>query len=57
MSMKFLPVLLLALMLPSALFAEDKPQPINIEQLLKDLRDLDSSTDMKGDHVVGEHLC
>jgi len=56
--MKFITLLLLALLFPSALLAaEDKPQPINIEQLLQDLRDLDSSTDMKGDHVVGEQLC
>ena len=56
--MKFIVLLLLALMLPSAALAAEEPrQPIDIEQLLRDLRDLDSSTDMKGDHVVGEDLC
>ena len=26
-------------------------------RILQELRDLDSSQDMDGDHVVGEHLC
>ncbi len=56
--MKFIVLLLLALMLPSAvLAAEERRRPIDIEQLLQELRDLDSSTDEKGDHVVGEQLC
>ncbi len=56
--MKYFTVMLFVLVWPSALFAADEPrQPIDIERLLQDLRDLDSSTDREGDHVVGEHLC
>ncbi len=56
--MKYVVVMLSVLVWPSVLFAAEEPkQPIDIEQLLQDLRDLDSSLDMEGDHVVGEHLC
>ena len=53
-------VLLIAFVLawPSALIAaEEGSRPMDMDQLLQDLRDLDSSLDSKGDHVVGEHLC
>ncbi len=56
--MRVIWVLLFVLVWPSAIFAADGlPQPIDIDRLLQDLRDLDSSTDMEGDHVVGEQLC
>ena len=56
--MRYIWVLLFVLVWPSAIFAAEQPhQPITIDQLLQDLRDLDSSTDMEGDHVVGEQLC
>ncbi len=56
--MRYIAVLLFVLVWPSVIFAADEPrQPIDIDQLLQDLRDLDSSTDMEGDHVVGEQLC
>ena len=56
--MRYIAALLFVLVWPSAIYAAEEPQQlIDIEQLLQDLRDLDSSTDMKGDHVVGEHLC
>ena len=58
MSMKYVTLLLLALISPSIVLADDEPvQPIDMKQLLQDLRDIDSSTDTKGDHVVGEELC
>ncbi len=56
--MRYIAVLLFVLVWPAAIFAAEGPrQPIDIDQLLQDLRDLDSSTDMEGDHVVGEQLC
>lgn len=39
---------------------QSRPQPAparDMKTLLQELRDLDSSQDMDGDHVVGEHLC
>ncbi len=30
---------------------------IDMDRLLQELRDLDSSQDKEGDHVVGEQLC
>lgn len=39
------------------LAADGNSQPIDIDLILQDLRDLDSSLDREGDHVVGEHLC
>ena len=57
-NMKFIAALLFVLILPSAVFAaEDPKKPIDWEQLIQDIRDLDSSLDKKGDHVVGEQLC
>ena len=57
-SMRYIAVLLFVLVWPSALFAAEQPrQPIDINQILQDLRDLDSSTDTEGDYVVGEMLC
>jgi len=29
----------------------------DMDRILQELRDLDSSQEMDGDHVVGEHLC
>jgi len=29
----------------------------DMDSILQELRDLDSSQEMDGDHVVGEHLC
>ena len=56
--MRVIWVLLFVLVWPSAIFAAEEPrQSLNIDQLLQDLRDLDSSTDTEGDHVVGEQLC
>ena len=59
--MKYVTMMLLVLLWPAALFAAEKPNqplpPITMEQLLQELHDMDSSTDMKGDHVVGEHMC
>ncbi len=56
--MRVIWVLLFVLVWPSAIFAaEETRQPIDIDRLMQDLRDLDSSTDMEGDHVVGEQLC
>lgn len=40
--------------------AQSQPQqkPVDdMDRLLRELRDLDSSLDMGGDHVVGELLC
>lgn len=39
-----------------------RPQPeqkpvIDMDRLLRELRELDSSQDMQGDHVVGEEIC
>jgi hypothetical protein len=57
-TMRFIAQILFVLIWPSAIFAADGPRhPIDMEQLLQDLRDMDSSTDMEGDHVVGEQLC
>lgn len=57
-NMKFIAVLLFVLIFPSAVFAaEEAKKPIDWDQLIQDLRDLDSSLDKKGDHVVGEQLC
>jgi|TARA_B100002003_G_scaffold230964_1_gene241574 hypothetical protein len=51
-------VVLAVWLVPATAFADETPaQPINIDKLLQDLRDMDSSTDMQGDHVVGETLC
>jgi len=37
---------------------QTQPAPArDMKMLLRELRDLDSSQDMNGDHVVGEHLC
>lgn len=33
------------------------PQPVNIQKILQELRDMDTSTDRVGDHVVGEEMC
>ncbi len=56
--MRYIAVMLFFLFWPSALFAaEEKIQPVDFEQLIQDIRDLDSSQDMIGDHVVGEELC
>ena len=56
--MRFFALMLFVLVWPSAVFAaEDKSQPIDFDQLIQDIRDLDSSQDMIGDHVVGEELC
>jgi len=33
------------------------PQPTDIHKLLQELRDMDTSTDRVGDHVVGEEMC
>ncbi len=56
--MRVIALIVFALVWPSAVFAADgPPHPIDMEQLLQDLRDMDSSTDMEGDHVVGEQLC
>ena len=56
--MRHIAVMLFVLVWPSAIFAaEEKNQLLDIDQLIQDIRDLDSSQDMKGDHVVGEELC
>jgi hypothetical protein len=59
--MKYIAMMLLVLVSPSALLAAEKPSqplpPITMEQLLQEIRDMDSSLDTEGDHVVGEHLC
>lgn len=56
--MKIIAVLLFVLILPSAVFAAEEPKkPIDWDQLIQDIRDLDSSQDKVGDHVVGEQLC
>ncbi len=61
----------LALVLAAPAFAADgtpAPQPLpqsqpqqkpvrDMDAILQELRDLDSSQDMQGDHVVGEQLC
>lgn len=57
-NMKIIAVLLFVLILPSAVFAAEEPKkPIDWDQLIQDIRDLDSSQDKVGDHVVGEQLC
>lgn len=57
-NMKIIAVLLFILILPSAVFAAEEPKkPIDWNQLIQDIRDLDSSQDKVGDHVVGEQLC
>lgn len=64
--MKHLVIAMAMMLAASNAFAEDPlppptntetPRPITMEKLLQELRDLDSSTDMEGDHVVGESLC
>jgi len=56
--MKYVAVMPFVLVCPSALFAaEVTKQPIDTGQILQDLRGQDSSTDMEGDHVVGEKMC
>ncbi|NQV82400.1 MAG: hypothetical protein HQ494_01155 [Rhodospirillales bacterium] len=56
--MKYIVLMLSVLIFPSVLFAaEEARQPITMEQILQDLRDLDSSMDRMGDHVVGEEMC
>ena len=56
--MKYVLLLAFILVWPSALIAaEGRSRPIDIDQLMQDLRDLDSSLDRKGDHVIGEHMC
>ena len=58
MSVIHLAIVMAVLSAPSAAIAGDAPpQPINIDKLLQELRDLDTSTDTQGDHVVGETLC
>jgi len=43
---------------PSQAQSQVQPAPArDMKTLLQELRDLDSSQDMDGDHVVGEHLC
>jgi hypothetical protein len=43
---------------PCTAFADDTPPPpVNPDKLLQELRDLDGSTDMQGEHIVGETLC
>lgn len=40
--------------------SQTRPQqaPVrDMDRILQELRDLDSSQEMDGDHVVGEHLC
>ena len=55
---RYIALIVFVLVWPSAVFAAEEPrQPIDMDHLLQDLRDLDSSTDMEGDHVVGEELC
>ena len=69
--MKILLISALALALAAPAFAGDEtPAPlplprsekrqkpvIDMDALLRELRDLDSSQDMGGDHVVGEEIC
>ena len=56
--MRYIALIVFVLVWPSAVFAAEEPrQPIDMDHLLQDLRDLDSSTDMEGEHVVGEELC
>ena len=56
--MKILVVILSVLLIPVVGSAGEAPaQPVDMDKLLQDLRDLDGSTDMQGDHVVGETLC
>ena len=54
---KYLIVLAALLSAPPALAGDTPPKPLNIEKLLQDIRDLDTSTETEGDHVVGETLC
>ena len=55
---RYIALIVFVLVWPSVVFAAEGPrQPIDMDHLLQDLRDLDSSTDMEGDHVVGEELC
>ena len=57
-SLRPLVIALAVLSAPAITLAADAPpKPVDIDKLLKELRDLDTSTDMKGDHVVGETLC
>ncbi len=58
-SLRYLAIVLAVLAAPGAAYAADAPAPtpVDMEKLLQDLRDLDSSTETKGDHVVGEELC
>lgn len=56
--MRIIAIMLFVLMWPSAVLPAEKPlPPLDIDQILQDLRDMDSSTGGNGDHVVGEHLC
>ncbi len=44
----------------SELLAQSQPKQkpvIDMDRLLQELRELDSSQDMQGDHVVGEEIC
>ncbi len=43
---------------PLAQSVPQQQQPvIDMDTLLRELRELDSSQDMQGDHVVGEDMC
>jgi hypothetical protein len=42
--------------LAQSLPQQQKPV-IDMDRLLRELRELDSSQDMQGDHVVGEEIC
>jgi hypothetical protein len=59
--MKYAAMMMVVMALsPSTLLAAEKPAtlpPIAMEQLLQELRDMDTGTDMDGDHVVGEQMC
>ncbi|MBT3306137.1 MAG: hypothetical protein HN377_06595 [Alphaproteobacteria bacterium] len=56
--MKYVAVMVFVLIAPFPLLAaEVTKQPVTMEQILQDLRDLDSSMDRMGDHVVGEEMC
>ena len=54
-SRRYLVIVLAALLTPATVLAAEAPapQPTSMEKLLQELRSLDTSTDMQGDHVVG----
>lgn len=56
--MKYILLAVFIAVWPSTIFAaDDAAKTTDTHKILLELRGMDSSTDSKGDHVVGEQLC